>query len=113
MRVSTVSGVTRIGGIAGAVCAAAKCGNVRVAQATMPARGLRNCFITSSPFTFPTIKERALQALRQMLPVTKFDQSMAGLMIVDTQHDPLCNFGQTAPLTNTVEPEASVGTECP
>jgi hypothetical protein len=49
----------------------------------------------------------------ELPPVTKFDQSMAGLMIVDTQHDPLCNFGQTAPLTNTVEPEASVGTECP
>ena len=49
----------------------------------------------------------------ELPPVTKFDQSMAGLMIVDTQHDPLCNFGQTAPLTNTVEPEASVGTDCP
>jgi hypothetical protein len=49
----------------------------------------------------------------ELPPVTKFDQSMAGLMIADTQHDPLCNFGQTAPLTNTVEPEASVGTECP
>jgi hypothetical protein len=47
----------------------------------------------------------------ELPPVTKFDQSMAGLMIADTQHDPLCNFGQTAPLTNTVEPEASVGTE--